>query len=199
MSMFLRCTLRGNNLFVEMKRFLLTPVAQQYRTVDKIGSPTVTTRITWFIGSMIVGPFYVLYAVFFLFGRVTQKIVNMFGAEDRKVRQEIRNNLLFNYGAEKSLRTTFSSSEFQHYFQKLDTDFYGKVLERQILDSIVGFLDEHHIDTSDIKESKNTILNSGIIVQGGDVKAESLAVGAGAKAIKSGFATLKKKAKGAEA
>src|SRR5260370_6982 len=124
MSMFLRCTLRGNNLFVEMKRFLLTPVAQQYRTVDKIGSPTVTTRITWFIGSMIVGPFYVLYAVFFLFGRVTQKIVNMFGAEDRKVRQEIRNNLLFNYGAEKSLRPTFIISQFQHYFQKLDTDFY---------------------------------------------------------------------------
>jgi len=198
-SMFLRCTLRGNNLFVEMKRFLLTPVAQQYRTVDKVGSPTAATRVGWFIGSMIVGPFYVLYSALFLFGRINHAIANMFGTEERKVREEIRNNPLFNYGAEKSLRTAVSSNEFQHYFQKLDTDFYGKVLERQILDSIVGFLDKHHINTSEIKERQNTILNSGIIVQGGDVKAESLAVGVGAKAIKSGIAPFKKAAKGAEA
>jgi len=198
-SMFLRCTLRGNNLFVEMKRFLLTPVAQQYRTVDKVGSPTAATRVGWFIGAMIVGPFYVLYSAFFLFGRINHAIAEMFGTEDRKVREEIRNNPLFNYGAVRSLRTAVSSNEFQHYFQKLDTDFYGKVLERQILDSIIGFLDEHHIDTSDIKERQNTILNSGIIVQGGDVKAESLAVGVGAKAVKSGIAPFKKAAKGNEA
>jgi hypothetical protein len=48
----------------------------------------------------------------------------------------------------------------------------------------VTFLDEHDIDTSEIRERRALILNSGIIVQGGDVTAESLAVGAGATAVK---------------
>lgn len=195
MSMFLRCTLRGSNLFVEMKKFLLTPVSQKYRGVDKVGSPTFGTIAAWFIGSMVVGQFYCIYAFFFLLGRLSHKLSDLLGSEDRKIRHEIRNNPLFNYGVDKSLRDLFSSGEYHHYFQKLDTDFYGKVLEREILDSIVDFLDEHHIDTSEIKERKSTILNSGIIVQGGDIKAESLAVGTGAKAVKA----IKKAAKGAEA
>ena len=199
MSMFLRCTLRGSNLFVEMKRFLLTPVAKQYCKVDQVGKPSVAKVLTWIVSSSIIGPFYCIYALFFLLGKCTQALNKLFGSEDRKVRNEIRENPLFNYGVDKSLRTTFSSGEYHHYFQKLDTDFYGKVLEREILDSIVCFLDEHHIDTSEIKERKSTILNSGIIVQGGDVKAESLAVGAGAKAVKSGFSAVKKAATGAEA
>jgi len=49
---------------------------------------------------------------------------------------------------------------------------------------LVEFLDDHNIDTSDLKERQTTILNSGVIVQGGDVNAESLAVGPGAEAIK---------------
>jgi hypothetical protein len=62
--------------------------------------------------------------------------------------------------------------------------YYTKVLERVILSSIITFLDAHHIDTSDLRERQTMILNSGIIVQGGDVKAESLAVGVGAQAFK---------------
>jgi len=62
------------------------------------------------------------------------------------------------------------------------------MLEQTILESIVSFLDIRHIDTSNLKERQTMILNSGILVQGGDVRAESLAVGTGARAIKKGTA-----------
>jgi hypothetical protein len=96
----------------------------------------------------------------------------------------IDDNPLFNYGTGRSLRESLGSDQFMHYFQKLDGDFYSKVLEREILAVIVDFLDEHDIDTSELKERQSTILNSGIIIHGGDVKAESLAVGVGAQAMK---------------
>jgi hypothetical protein len=101
MSMFLRCTLRGSNLFVEMKKFLLTPVSQKYRAVDKVGPPTFGTVAAWFIWSLIVGQFYFIYAFFFLLGSLSHKLSELFGSEDRKVRHEIRNNPLFNYGVDK--------------------------------------------------------------------------------------------------
>ncbi len=106
----------------------------------------------------------------------------VFDSEGRERRRRIRTSPLYNYGTDTALRQQLSSNRYVHYFQKLDGDFYSKVLERTILDEIVSFLDEHDIDTSDIRERQTTILNSGIIVQGGDVNAETLAVGSGAKA-----------------
>jgi hypothetical protein len=62
----------------------------------------------------------------------------------------------------------------------LDKEMYVKVFEKQLLFAVKGFLDAHNIDTSDIQERQTTILNSGVIVQGGEINAEALAVGTGA-------------------
>jgi hypothetical protein len=64
----------------------------------------------------------------------------------------------------------------------MDGDLFNKALEREVLDALIVFLDEHGVDTSDLKERQTTILNSGVIVHGGDVRADSLAVGAGSQA-----------------
>jgi len=58
---------------------------------------------------------------------------------------------------------------------------YLKAIERQILDALVEFLKSKNIDTSDLKASQQTILNTGVVVSGGSVTAENLSVGAGAR------------------
>ena len=55
----------------------------------------------------------------------------------------------------------------------------------QLLESIVGFLREHDIDTSEFEERQAAILNYGLMVAGGSVTAESVAVGRGAQAFAS--------------
>lgn len=73
---------------------------------------------------------------------------------------------------------------YRRYFQKLDKEMHLKILERQILDTIVRFLDARNIDTSDLKERQTTILNNGLVVSGsGSIQAESLAVGPQAQAL----------------
>jgi hypothetical protein len=184
LSFFLRCCLRGNSLFVELKRFLLTPISDTYREVDKIPLLSWRSMFTLLLSSAIVGPFYAVFSPIRLLNKLSEQLQTLFGAEQRRRCKEIEDNPLFNYGADSSIRQQFSSGQFLHYFQKIDGDFYIKVLEREILDEIVNFLEDHNIDTYDIKERQTTILNSGIIVHGGDVKAESLAVGAGAQSTK---------------
>jgi len=46
-----------------------------------------------------------------------------------------------------------------------------KIIERQLLESVVEFLDARNIDTSDSKKRQDTILNNGVIVSGGSFTA----------------------------
>jgi hypothetical protein len=183
-SFFLRCTLRGCNLFVEINRRLLTPVARSYRKIDEVADEDLKERIGAFVVSFFVGPIRALVAPLFIFSRFQKWMGDLFDHKEKERRKVIDNHPLYNYGVPISFRECLRSDEFMHYFQKLDGDFYSKVLEREILSTIVSFLDEHNIDTSELKERQSTILNSGIIIHGGDVKAESLAVGTAAQATK---------------
>jgi len=184
MSYFLRCSLRGTNMFVEISRFMLTPLADKYRAIDSMSRNKTTQVIGMLTMALFAGPVYALLSPLVLFGRFNHAIENLLDRKEKLRRREIEDNLQFDFGAGQGLRSALSSGQFATYFQKADGDFYNKMLEQTILESIVTFLDECHIDTSNLKERQTMILNSGILVQGGDVKAESLAVGTGAQAIK---------------
>ena len=135
------------------------------------------------MGALLVGPLAALVAWLALIAKLGGFISRSLGLEGCMKRREIKHNPLYDYGIAQSIRQMVSSPRFAHYFQRLDQEMYVKIIEREMLDTIIEFLDDHNIDTSDIKERQTTILNQGVIVQGGDVQAESLAVGAGAQAV----------------
>lgn len=202
-SYFLRCTLRGSNMFVEINRYLLTPLATQYRKVDTLTEHSWQKTVGLTTLALFAGPIKTIISPFIVFTRFQEWVGELFDRKQKERNKLIDENPLFNYGVGRSLRESLDSDQFMHYFQKSDGDFYSKVLEREILSAIVYFLDEHNIETSELKERQSTILNSGIIIHGGDVKAESLAVGAGAQAVQisnsqsTGKAKLRRAAKGA--
>lgn len=185
LSYYIRCSRRGSTLFVETKRLLLTPINQSLRAVDSMVGMDASEKFSSLLAGFIVGPLCVIASPFWAFAEVTRILREKFGiGEEGNRRKAIEKNPLFNYGAVTSLRQALSSGDYGHYFQKMDGDLYNKLFEHEVLDSLVEFLDAHGIDTSDLKERQNTILNNGVIVHGGDVKAESLAVGAGSHAVK---------------
>lgn len=183
LSFYIRFSLQKNNLFVEVSRFLLTPIASEYRKIDKLATRSKSTRIRDALIKFVFGGLYSAYLTLKFASRIQTGLVKMFDNKQRREKKEIDENPLFNYGAKTSLREQFSGGEYMHYFQKLDKELYFKTLERSFLDTVVAFLDEHNIETSDIVERRTTIINSGIIVKGGDVNAASLAVGKKAKAM----------------
>jgi hypothetical protein len=184
LSYYIRCSCRGNTLFIETKRFILTPLEEQYRAVDSMLPMRMSETILALAGSLAVGPVFMLMSPFQLLGRMQMAVNDVLGGQEGHVRQQIERTPLFNYGAKTSLRQSLSSGYYGHYFQKMDGDLYNKLFEHEVLDSLVDFLNAHGVDTSELKERQTTILNNGVMVQGGDVNAESLAVGAGARAVK---------------
>jgi hypothetical protein len=180
LSIFLRFSRLSHNLFVEASYFLLTPIAERYRGVDAI-SPDFKFRqlLQVLIADAIKAPFVTLLAPFSALGHLSHSL-NRWSAH-RQEDEQIRQNPSFDYGAAFSFRQWTSASAYRRYFQQLDKEMYLKVLEKNILDSIVCFLEEHQVDVSELKQRQTMILNQGVILSGGTMSAQNLSVGLGSK------------------
>lgn len=183
LSVFLRFSRVGQNLFVEANYYLLTPLSKYYRQFDQIKPEPSSEDIRKLALETIFSTFSLgvvsLTSIFQRFNDSRRR------KKQRKEKEkEIKSNYAFNYGAMTSLRERVShNNEYSRYFQKLDKEMYLKSIERRIVDGLSKFLDSKNIDTSDFKETRSTILNHGVMVSGGSIQAQSLTVGEKAKSI----------------
>jgi hypothetical protein len=177
LNVMVRFVNTGHHLFIEVNYNVLTPVFEGYHRVDSL-NPELSfedwvqlAAISLFLTPFLVAALPFLPVVFI--SRQYEKWL-----EEKKLSKTVRNNRSFNYGAVTSLREDTASGFYRRYFQKLDSELYKKVLERQIFDAIIRFLDARNIETADLKERQTTVLNSGVIVSGsGTIQAETFAVG----------------------
>jgi hypothetical protein len=181
-SQFIRLSRHGKHLFVELNRYLLTPLREVYRSVDREPPRTLKRSMVVFFRGAFSGPVQAVIAPFVLGALLVEAIREMFGLEERQHRHAVHDNPRFNFGSAQSVRENVSGGSFTRYFQKQDTAMYSKILQDEIMETILAFLEAHNIDISELKEQRTTILNSGIIVNSGNVNATSLAVGAHSKA-----------------
>jgi hypothetical protein len=180
-SIFIRFIRVKNRLYVEADYFLLLPVREEYHRVDTL-SPVLSLRQVWnsAITSAFRAPFLLAFSPLFVLRHISRPIERWL--QQRQIKNLIKANLAFDYGANISVREIATSYDYRRYFQKLDKEMHFKIIERQILDGLTEFLDSKNIDTSDLEDRRQTILNEGVIVTGGSIQAESLAVGKGALA-----------------
>ncbi len=180
-SLFVRVTRLSSKMFVEFNALLLPPLKERFYELDRHGPDSgFAEAIQTIIAAAIRAPFQAIYAPFAFWGRVQERM-----GKYRKLSQEkdlARKDRLFDYGARKSIREQATGTDWRVYFQKLDKEMHSKILQQHLLDTLVDYLDERGVDTSDIKERVTQILNNGVIVSGGSINAEGMAVGDGAVA-----------------
>lgn len=181
-TLFVRFSRSGACLVAEGVYGLLPPLREWYHQVDRLrpgadlrNAARMVARSVW------MTPWLLVRAPFEIAGQALKPLADHLAR--RELRRQIRSDMRFDYGATTSIRQWAASTEYRRYFQKLDESAYEKMLDHAVLNAIVEFLDEHDIDTSDLKERQSVILNSGVIVSGrGSLQAGAMAVGARAKA-----------------
>ena len=188
LSLFIRVTKPGRDLFVEANYFLLTPVRESFRKLDKINPHRIWKRVATTAFEALA-----LTAVWPLSALQLLETVGKW-RERREIRARIREDATFDRGAVSSIREMYASNEYHRYFQKLDKEMYYKVLDKHVLDAIVEFLNERNIDTSDLRQRQQYIMNAGVIVSGGGsvINQGAMSVGEGSRA-KAAFAAGGKK------
>jgi hypothetical protein len=180
LSLYVRCRLSGNSLFVEASYWILPPVAEGFREVDRLQTyETLGSFLRLFGREAIATPRLMIWAVpatvACLLGPIRHGLHRWI--ENRRMRVDP----LFDHGALTSVRMLATTNEYRRYFQKMDGEMNLKVLERQVLDAIVSFLDDRGVDTSDLRERRTTIMNEGLIVTGGTLTAGAVSAGRGAR------------------
>ncbi len=187
LSVFVNFTRRGTALLAEVQHFLLAPLQPEYRQADRLASwpfgkklrtelrsvPTATA------GTVIRAPF-----------RISRLLLRtgLGWHTERAALRQIRTDPEYNFGAMTSVRELAQARHYRRYFQQVDRDLSTKFIDRQVLDTIVDFLESHNIDTSQFQDQRSMILNNGLLVSGGEFKAGSVAVGDQARAGMTQFA-----------
>jgi hypothetical protein len=180
-SIYLRCKKRDSGLFMEASSYVLPPPKRSFFEIDEQDRELRPGAILRLAGSVLGRtPFVIGYAAFQITARLLAPIVNLL--EHGRIRKAMERNPRFNYGAFTSVRELGMGPYYRVYFQELDRERHVKTVEQCVMDAVVEFLDAHDIDTSDLQNRRSAVLNNGVIVSGGDFKAENVAVGAFARA-----------------
>ena len=170
---------QGPIFYIEASRFILSPLAADNKSIDK--RTLKDDFVGSIVGSAIISPLLALFATYELVAyylgtkRSPKRIATAYI-------QSLKENPIYNFGADESIRREMMDDKFDHYSQKADLDFAIKAFDQTIVEMIYRYMEERGVDVSDLRNKVMTIYNSGIMVQGGDVTAQAMAVGQGANA-----------------
>jgi len=107
----------------------------------------------------------------------------------------LNSNLRPNFGCFRSFRESIAGDKSMSHVEVESATLLFRVMERVVLDALRDFLEQHHISTRDFDDDRQTIVNSGIIVQQGNFEASSVSIGAMSTATSSTDRTGSAKAK----
>ncbi len=155
---FLRFVQRGKELFTEIDYLLLPPMRPDYYWVDEREATPLLLKIWQLYERSFDDPIQK-----WLYAPIRLLRGFRYGLEQRWLARFAPNNPAFDYGAFTSVRQRASDDEYHLFFQKLDEQMYLKVIEKQILETIINFLAAHQIDTTELRQREQMILNNNTI------------------------------------
>jgi hypothetical protein len=180
-SVFLHFSTAGMTLHLHCDNRVLGPVDAAYHVVDRLRDPLTPERQRGVMVAALArtgpaffgAPFHVLRHARFE-ARHTRRMVDELTAMEQ--------DPVFDYGARLSVREIALSPRYHNYFQVVDAGRITSAVERHTLAAIREFLDTRGYDITDFRSQQQTILNQGLIQQGGMSIIGNQAIGAGASA-----------------
>lgn len=178
LSTFLRYVVVENVLFVEARSFVLPPLAKRFLDLKNLPLlPQFSERV----GDLVLSSLRATYIWIPILSRALNFVQGGFLDSRRRwlkrSTKEVLANQRYNYGWDKSLREVWAGTDYERYFQMVDLDFYKKLVQESLLDSLLLSLQKRNICTESLKSATTTIHNEGVIVNGGSLQAENLTAG----------------------
>jgi hypothetical protein len=172
-SAFLHVAVEGRSMYVEVTPTLTSPIQGRYKNVDVFMLPRLedmaeyaARTIREVVPYMFAAPDRLVRA----YGRPYLERVN-FARLERRAKSR---KYLLDYGARHSIRDLASLDEVKNYLQLfdpekyalnprrhqqlLDAEAYTKTLETQVLDALMHFLEERHLDTAEFRARRDDVL-----------------------------------------
>ncbi len=209
-STFLRFSRVGKKIFAECSFYFLPPIDENRYDIDKIplfdelfiyrrGLMTVAVVLALIILSQMDSMIYFLTILIFSLS-IFLPIISFINGPYAKygIKKWLKQNAQFvwhvlqlfyergtpiNYGNLATFREIAASPTHKNYYNSQDTLLIKNSIEKTIVDSIAELLDSKNIDSCFLREGLQSVVNQGVIMYGGNLEAEQVAVGKGAKTL----------------
>jgi hypothetical protein len=163
LSTFVRFTQTSRYLFVEVSYVVLPPLKSSYYAINSYRThPTLHELLHLVARSATRTPLLWLTAPLRVAKWMARPIT--VARREQQVRHAIEENLRFDYGAIGSVRDSGSDHEYAKYFQKMDIERFQKIMDRHLLTTISEFLEEKGVDTRELEQRMQFIINQGLWV-----------------------------------
>ncbi len=180
-SQFLQVAVSGRTLHLRCDRHILGPVRPDLHAVDSLPArltdehrrALALTALRRTGAALFAAP-----ASALRYARYGSRRTRTLGRERKAAAQDPA----FDRGARLSIREAALSPAYLNHFQRGDAESALAALDRHTLAAVREFLDEHGVDTADFRTQTQTILNNGVLQQGGVSVVANQAVGQGAQA-----------------
>ncbi|MFI5527891.1 hypothetical protein ACIA8O_04970 [Kitasatospora sp. NPDC051853] len=180
-SLFLRLSVTGRALHIDPALHLLPPVRAAYHAVDLLPRGLTAARLsTLRLHALGLASPLLRHAPSASLDRARY---------DHRHRQRLRRGLLalehdpaFDHGAHLSVREAASSAVYLNYYQQTDGHRTAFALHQHALTAVRDFLEEHGVDVRPLTAQQHSLVNFGVIQQGGTSHVGNQAVGPGALA-----------------
>ncbi|MFE9770612.1 hypothetical protein ACFYOV_02800 [Streptomyces sp. NPDC005931] len=180
-SVFLHVSTAGRSLHLHLDIHVLGPVRAAYHVVDRLHGPLTPearrgqlAEALRHTGRAFAGaPFR------------ARRQARFESRHNRRMMDELRaveQDPVYDFGARVSVRELALSPNYHNYFQVVDAERITALVQRHTFAAVRAFLDAHGYDTTDFRAQQQTILNQGVIQQGGTSIIGNQAIGAGATA-----------------
>lgn len=189
LSVHLQAAVVTKTLHVNSTTSVLAPVREQFRQADHLTSRHRDEQ-TARLASAALGAARAASAQ--PLGRPARHLLREQRAQRTEAlrRELIEHDRRYDFGARLSLRELASSGLYGNYFQRVDVQRIGRQIELCVLSCLGRLLEQYGLDTSELEERRNVILNNGVIMTGGSLHG-AVAAGAGATATASAGAVRK--------
>ncbi|MEU7750190.1 hypothetical protein [Micromonospora sp. NPDC049171] len=162
-TVYVHIALQGRSLYLEVTSTTMAPCNERYRLVDADGGTGARAWLRTAIDGARHTPQTIVHAP----GNLIRALVDMSGYGSRTQRGTSRRRK--DYGAVVSVRDMGSRDKLRNFTQRQDILKFRRLIESRVFAHVLDFLDEHDVDTSEVRAQRATILyNNGILV-GGDM------------------------------
>jgi hypothetical protein len=197
-STFLRFSMTGDELFGECIFHVLPPIDENKYNIDRISKNDIYFMLKFgFISlsmillaiSMMSEPYlaYVAFIALFALILMPMLVISLYYLKDYlykiTTKERVERGEPHNYGKLKTFREMIAKRDYKNYYSAQDIIMIQNSIEQTVINSIADLLDAKGIDSSILREDVMTFVNQGIMMFGGKLKAENIAVGAGSKII----------------
>jgi hypothetical protein len=84
---------------------------------------------------------------------------------EHRVKQAIRENPKFDYGASGSIRESGSADTYGKYFQEMDIERFRKTIDQHLLTSMSEYLKAKGVDTKELEQRMSVIISADVLAR----------------------------------